>query len=66
MVSAIDIKELWECETVLVWERVRIWEVGMDRGIFFFFHTDNLKEGEALAKGRWEQLISHVYYVFLI
>lgn len=53
MVSAIDTKELWECETFLVWERVKVWEVGMDRRNFF--HTDNLKEGEALPKGRWKQ-----------
>lgn len=54
MVSAIDIKELWECETFLVRERVRVWEVDTDKRNFFF-HTDNLKEGKALAKGRWEQ-----------
>lgn len=55
MVSAFGIKELREHETFIVWERVRVWEVGMEGGNFFSLHTDNLKEGETLAKGRWEQ-----------
>lgn len=56
MVSAFGIKELFrEHETFIVWERVRVWEVGMEGGNFFSLHTDNLKEGETLAKGRWEQ-----------
>lgn len=53
MVSAIDTKELWECETFLVWERVRVWEVGMDGGNFFSYWQPEGRE--ALAKGRWKQ-----------